>query len=113
MVGLLSPAAIVLLLLTGIGNMVILDLGFTDEPWLTVKIILFLIAAVNGIIFGIRSKKRGMLVGQMAKSNAPVNAEKTLAGMDRYSLLFLVVQTILLTAILVLAVWKPDISRGA
>jgi hypothetical protein len=74
---------------------------------------LFLVAMVNGIIFGIRSRKRGMLVGQIAKGNAPENAEKTLAGMDMYSLLFLIVQTILVIAILALSVWKPGVSRGA
>lgn len=113
MVGLLSPATIVLLLLTGVLNMIIRDLGFTTETWLTVKIVLFLIAAVNGVIFGIRSKKRGMLVAQMAKGEAPAGAEKILAGMDRYSLMYLVLQTILITAILVLAIWKPGTSRGA
>jgi hypothetical protein len=113
LIGLLSPFTILLLLITGIGNMVIRDLGFTTEMWLTVKICLFLIAAVNGVIFGIRSKKRGMLVGQLAKGGAPAEAEKTLAGMDRFTLLFLIVQTVLSLSILVLAVWKPGTSRGA
>ena len=113
LVGMLSPFAILLILISGIGNMSVRDLEFTTETWLTVKICLFLVAMVNGIVFGIRSKKRGMLVGQMAKGTPPENAEKTLAGMDRYSLIFLIVQTILIIVILALAVWKPGTSRGA
>ncbi len=106
-IGLISPVAIVILLLTGIGNMHALGLGWFDEWWLSVKILLFVIAAANGIRFGIQSKKRGMLLGQLAQGNAEAGSEARLAKMDKGTLAFFVIQTILFTAILVLTVWKP------
>ncbi len=106
-VGLMSPVAILVLLITGIGNMEIRGLGFSDERWLSIKIVLFAIAATNGILFGIRSKKRGMLVAQLAQGTAEPGAESKLAGMDKAALVFYSIQTILLTAILILSVWKP------
>jgi hypothetical protein len=109
-VGILSPIAILVLLITGIGNMHARGLGFFDEnsePWLNIKIILFAIAAINGTIFGMRSKNRGMLVAQLAQGNAPPESESKLASFDKGVLVFNIVQTILLIAILVFTVWKP------
>lgn len=109
-VGLLSPLAILVILLSGIGNMHVRGLGFfteSSETWLNIKILLFAAAAINGVIFGIRSKKRGMLVAQFAQGSAPADGTAKLAGMDKGALIFHVVQTILLISILVLAVWKP------
>ena len=110
MVGLMSPIAILVMLITGIGNMHARGLGLfteTSELWLNIKVLAFAIAAVNGIIFGVRSKKRGMLVAQLAQGNAPAGSETRLAAMDKSTLLFHVVQTILMITILVLTVWKP------
>ncbi len=106
-VGLLSPIAILVLLITGLWNMHLLGLGLFDEQWLGIKIVLFAIAAVNGIMFGIRSKKRGMLVAQLAQGTAPADSGSKLAGMDKSTFMFYVIQTILFTAILILTVWKP------
>lgn len=106
-IGLLSPIAILVLLITGIGNMHVRSLGLFDEYWLGIKVVLFAIAAVNGIVFGIRSKKRGMLVAELAQGTAPPGSESRLATMDRNALAFYVIQAILLAAILILTVWKP------
>lgn len=106
-VGLLSPLAILVLLITGVGNMHLRGLGLFDERWLIIKVVLFAIAAVNGIVFGIRSKKRSMLVGQLAQGTAQPGSELKLASMDKSALAFYVIQTILFIAILVLTVWKP------
>ncbi len=110
MIGLLSPIAILVLLITGIGNMHARGLGFfgeSSELWLNIKVLLFIVASTNGIIFGIRSKKRGMLVAQLAQGTATADSEAKLASFDKGALVFNVVQTILLISILVLTVWKP------
>ncbi len=106
-VGLLSPFTILILLITGVGNMHARGLGLFDETWLGIKVTLFAIAAVNGILFGIRSKKRGMLVAQLAEGTAAADGGSRLAGMDKSALVFYIIQTILLTTILILTVWKP------
>ncbi|MBI5473192.1 MAG: hypothetical protein HY961_12685 [Ignavibacteriae bacterium] len=106
-IGLLSPLAIGIVLLTGIANMMVRGLGFTTEVWLEIKVILFLIAATNGVLFAIRSKKRGGLVAQLAQGSAPGGSEATLASMDRLASVFNIVQSVLLISILILTVWKP------
>jgi hypothetical protein len=105
--GLLSPFAILLVLVTGVGNMLVRGLMPTSEMWLPVKIILFVAASANGILFGIRSKRRGMLVGQLAQGKAAASAEERLVRLDATASVFLFLQTVLLAAILVITIWKP------
>ena len=106
-VGLLSPIAIALMLLTGVANMHTRALGLFTESWLAIKILLFVIASANGVVFGIRSRKRGMLVAQLAQGSAPAGSEVKLVAMDKAALAFHIVQSVLLIAILILTVWKP------
>jgi uncharacterized membrane protein SirB2 len=110
-IGLLSPVAIVVLLLSGIGNMeIIKEYGLFTTAWLSTKIVLFIVAAVGGIIFGVKARKRGKLVAQIAEGNAPEGAETTLASMDNQQRFFYIVQTALILTILALSIIKPGQS---
>ena len=104
-IGLLSPLAILIMLITGIGNMHAIGVGLFTFGWLTAKIILFAIAATNGIIVGIKSQKRGMLIGKMLKGDAPPDAEATVKQIDGQVKIFLYTNTILLLLIVILAVY--------
>jgi uncharacterized membrane protein SirB2 len=107
-IGLLSPVAVVVLLLSGIGNMEgSMTYGWFTTAWLSTKIVLFIIVAVSGIVFGVRSRKRGKLVTQIAEGNAPEGAETILASMDNQQRFFYIVQTALILTILALSVIKP------
>jgi len=106
-IGLLSPFAILLMLLTGIGNMQVRDLGLFTESWLSAKIVVFIIAAVNGIVFGVRARKRGKLIGQMAEGTAPQGTDKSIRSLDTQLQLFYVIQFVLLLIILILSIVKP------
>jgi len=106
-IGLLSPVAIVVLLLSGIGNMEIIAYGLFTTAWLSTKIVLFIVAAVGGIIFGVKARKRGKLVAQIAEGNAPEGAETTLTSMDNQQRFFYIVQTALILTILALSIVKP------
>ena len=104
-IGILSPFAILLLLVTGIGNMHSLAIGLFTFGWLTAKIMFFAIAAVSGITFGITARKRANLVGKMIGGQAPANAQELLKGYNKQVLLFHVVLDLLFFIILALAVY--------
>jgi hypothetical protein len=104
-IGLLSPVAVLVMLLSGIGNMRMLGYGVLDLGWLTAKIILFTIAVISGTLFGITARKRGALVHAMAAGTAPANAQETLSGYDRQVNLYHVVMPMLLLTILYLSIY--------
>ena len=104
-IGLISPFAMLVMLLTGIGNMHALGIGLFDFGWLTAKVIFFAIAAVNGVLYGIRGRKRGELVTRMAKGDAPADADATIKDYDKQQWIFYIVNVILLLLIVSLSVY--------
>jgi hypothetical protein len=104
---LLSAVAIVMLLITGIGNMRLLSYGWFTTAWLSMKIALFLGAAVTGAVLGVRGAQRMRLVVQIAEGSASGGAEGTLRQMDGHYQLLTMIQSFLILAILALSVYKP------
>jgi len=104
-IGLLSPIGVLLMLITGIGNMHALGLGILDLGWLTAKIIFFAIAVISGIILGIQSGKRGKLVQQMVQGQAPANGNELLSSYDRQVSLSYIVMPLLIIIILALSIY--------
>jgi uncharacterized membrane protein SirB2 len=103
----LGPVAILIMLVTGIGQMHMYGLGLFTQAWLTLKLFFFLITSVAGIIFGIRARTRGRLVAELARSAAPAGAEERIMRLDSQLRVFYVIQATLLLMILLLAVIKP------
>ncbi|MBS4029152.1 MAG: hypothetical protein KGZ58_11035 [Ignavibacteriales bacterium] len=109
-VGLLGPIGLGLMLITGITN--IIGLGFASMSdtismrWLMEKLTIFVIAGVNGIVFGIRSAKRGKLVASMVEGNAPADAQLQKDKFDKSAKIFFYVQAVLFVAILLRSVLK-------
>lgn len=104
-IGLLSPIALLIMLITGIGNMQLLGYTVLDLPgWLAYKIILFVIAAISGILFSIKSRKRSGLVNDMVSGKAPSDAPEKLKTYDKQISLFYLVLAILLIMILLLSI---------
>jgi len=104
-IGLISPIASVLMLITGIGNMHSVGYTLFELPgWLGYKIILYVIAVVSGVRFGFLARKRGALVGQMAAGSAPQDADVVLRGYDTQVRLSYLVMTLLFMIILFLSV---------
>jgi uncharacterized membrane protein SirB2 len=106
--GLLGPVATLIMLVSGIGNMVMLNLGVLSEGWLTAKILFFALATVAGLVFGMKSRARGALIRAMAKGESPADAESTLKGLERQVSLSYIVTPLLLVIILLLT-----LSRGS
>ena len=104
-IGLLSPVASLLLLVTGIGNMHSLGFSALDLPgWLAYKIVFYAIALLSGILFSVKSRKRAKLVGQIEAGKAPADAENTLRSIDQQISLFYPVLSILFTIIVLLSI---------
>src|ERR1041385_1253511 len=104
-IGMLSPIAVLLMLVTGIGNMHSLGLDLMSMAWLAYKIVFFAIAAISGVIFGIISRKRGTLVGSMIKGNAPANPNELLQRSDKQIQIGYIVFPILMVIILCLSIY--------
>lgn len=104
-IGLLSPVAMVLMLLTGIGNMHAIGVGIFTFGWLSAKLVFFMIAVVGGVLLGIASKKRGALVAAMAAGKAGDDAEKKVSAYDNQIGLGYVILPVLLLVILYLSVY--------
>ena len=104
-IGLLSPIALALMLITGIGNMHMLGYTALDLPgWLAYKIILFVLAIISGILFAVKSRKRGALVGELASGKTPANALETIQSYDKQINLFYIVLSLLMIMILLLSI---------
>ncbi len=102
-IGILSPIAILLMAVSGIGNMHAFQ--YTMQfSWLSNKITVFVIAAILGTFMGIISRKRGGLVGKMLKGDAPQNADATLAKYDSIIRIISFIMPVLLLVILYFSV---------
>ena len=105
--GLLTPFSVLIMVISGIGNMESLGYGVFTAGWLSAKLILVVIMIVNGLISGARSKKRGALKAQLASGNAPPEAEKMVTLLERQGQLFFFVSAALLLVVLTLSIVKP------
>lgn len=76
-IGLMSPVAILIMIITGIGNMHLLGVGIFTESWLALKLSFFLVAATTGVVFGARARARARLVGSLAKGDPPRRCNRT------------------------------------
>jgi len=110
MIGLLSPLAAILLLLTGIANIHNRFLGSTSawyvEGWLVAKIILYSVMVLNGMFYG-PGLMRGRLkiIRSQAEQTAPMNAEASLRSFNNQLTLFYAVQTLLFLFIIYISVF--------
>jgi hypothetical protein len=116
-IGLMTPVASVILLLTGIVNIFGLypsdPMIWHTEGWLMAKVILFAFLVVNGGLFGpLIGRKRTKLINDMLDNTAPADAEKSLHIYDKNVSTFYLVQTLLLLVILYLSVFGGSKHPG-
>jgi hypothetical protein len=108
-IGLLSPIAVLVMLLSGIGNMMLGPYQYSlfSNGWLSTKLVFFVILAGTGIFFGIKGSKRTKLVQKIVAGTAPEGTEKEIRSLDRQQRWFYVLQVILLLIILTLSIVRP------
>jgi len=104
-IGLLSPFASLIMLISGIGNMHMLGYSILELPgWLAYKIVFYALAVISGILFGVKGKKRGALIQQMSAQTAPANADELLRGYEKQITLSYIVMPIIFLIILYLSI---------
>jgi uncharacterized membrane protein len=106
-IGLLSPLAGAVMILSGIGNLFAYSYWGHLPPWMHAKLTFVALLIVTGIFSGVRSKKRSMLIQKFVDGTAPAHAEATVAAMDTQATVLLVVQACMLLAIAGLSIVKP------
>lgn len=108
-IGLLSPIGVLVMLLSGIGNMSLGPHTYTlfSDGWLSTKLAFFVVLAGVGIFFGIKSGRRTKLVHHVVAGSAPEGAEDTIRALDRQQRWFYMLEAILLLTILMLSIVKP------
>jgi uncharacterized membrane protein len=107
-VGLFSPAGVVILVLSGIGNMVLQEHRYTlfSDAWLSVKLVLVAISFLSGAYFAGQSIRRAKLIGRALASGTEVDTTAVRA-LDSRLMISYGVQSILLLAVLALSVVRP------
>lgn len=111
-----GPYVVVVLLLTGVGNMMNrYGLGgvWPRETWLEVKIVLFIILSINAIYIAPRiNAKRAMLIKSAIDNKRPENFEQLLSRQNKTISLFLYLQATLLLSIVVLSAFGSGKHPG-
>ena len=116
-VGMFSPVAALLLLLTGIGNIYNVFLGsgtsWYQESWLVVKIVLFGILLTNGTLFGpLIARKRNKIVRSLLEEDEAPPEDETLKNLNGQMWWFYIVQSVLILGILYFSVFGPSKHPG-
>ena len=108
-IGLLSPIGVLLMLVSGIGNMTLGPRQYTlfSDAWLSTKLVFFVVLAALGVFFGVKSGRRTKLVHHLAAGSAPEGAEKSIRALDRQQRWFYILEAVLLLIILMLSIVKP------
>lgn len=104
-IGLLSPIAILVLLVTGIINMSLNHFTLLQLPgWLAFKIVFFTLLIINGVLFAIQSRKRNILLQKVSEGEASNTVTGILLGIQKQITLFYVVLALLILLILYLSI---------
>jgi TRAP-type mannitol/chloroaromatic compound transport system permease small subunit len=116
-IGLMTPAASIILLLTGVVNIFGLypsdPMSWHSEGWLMAKVILFAFLVVNGGVFGpLIGRKRTKLIQDMLDNTASVDADEHLHIYEKNISTFYLVQSLLLLVILYLSVFGGSKHPG-
>jgi hypothetical protein len=116
-IGLLSPFAALLLLVTGIGNIHNRMLGSSqawyNEGWLVAKIILYAVMVFNGLFYGpALTRNRLKAMKAQAEQSAPPDAEVLIRSSNKQITMFYLVQTLLLLFVVFLSVFGSGKHPG-
>lgn len=110
-VGLLSPFGALVLILSGIGNMIFLNITFGDlfgsAAWLGLKLILFIVLLGIGMVFSPKSaRQRAMLLDQMNQINPPEDANDKMEALNSKQTTFFLINWVLVVGIVLLTLFK-------
>ncbi len=109
-VGLLSPFGALVLILSGIANMIVLNITFADlfgrYSWLGLKILLFIVLLVLGMVMSPKTaRQRAILLDQKNQLNPPEDIDDKTAALNSRQTIFYILNWVLVAAILLLTLF--------
>ncbi|MGA9119026.1 MAG: DUF2269 family protein [Bacteroidota bacterium] len=108
-VGLMSPLGVLVMLLSGIGNMTLGPHQYTvfSDGWLSAKLALFLVAILVGALSSFQSVRRSRMVGKLSAGETEKVNEGTLHSIEKQLRLSSLLQFVLILGIIILSVTRP------
>jgi hypothetical protein len=105
--GLFSPAGVIVLLLSGIGNITALSLVNPMPGWLHLKLTLFFVLLVLGIWGAVLSRRRASLTTLLSGGSGSSELETKLTSVESVLSALYFAQGLLVLAIIAISVIKP------
>ncbi len=111
-IGLLSPFGALVLILSGIGNMISLHMTvgdlFGSAWWLGLKLLVFIVLLGIGMAVSPKTaRQRAMLLDQMNQINPPEDANDKMESINSKQTIFFVANWVLVVIIVLLTIFKP------
>ncbi len=111
-IGLLSPFGALVLILSGIGNMISKQITvgdlFGSAAWLGLKLLFFIVLLGIGMVISPKTaRERAMLLDQMNQINPPEDANQKMDSINSKQTIFFLVNWVLVIIIVLLSLFKP------
>ena len=111
-IGLLSPFGALVLMLSGIGNMIFREITFVNlfgsTAWLGMKLMIFIVLLIMGMALSPKTaRQRAILLEQMSQPDPPDDINEELSALNKKQTIFFLINWILVITILLLTLFKP------
>ena len=108
-IGLMSPIGILIMAVSGIGNMTVGPHQYTvfSDGWLSAKLALFAVAIIVGIFSSILAVRRSRTVNRLAAGETEKVDEHFLRGLETQLRITSILQFLLILSIIMLSVARP------
>ena len=108
--GLFSPVGVILMLLTGLGNMTLGAHRYSilTDSWLSIKLVIVLCMILLGVLLGLQGTRRTRLVKSTQDRQPTDDEQRRVSAIDTQLLVLYGVQTLLLLSVIMLSVIRPS-----
>jgi len=111
-IGLLSPFGALVLVISGIGNMVSLQITFANlfgsDAWLGLKLLIFIVLLAMGMALSPKTaRQRLLLLEHMSQPVPPEDIEDRMDSLNKKQTIFFAINWALVLSILLLTLFKP------
>lgn len=107
--GLMSPIGVVVMVVTGIGNMTLGPYTYTlfSDAWLSAKLALFVVSILLGILSTFQAMRRSRAVNRLAAGETAKVDEGSLRGIETQLKISSTLQFLLILAMILLSIARP------
>lgn len=108
-IGLLSPAGVALMLMSGIANMTLgpYSRPFFSDAWLGVKLLIFLVMVLVGVMTAVLGARRARVAAGLASEHPAGAGDPRLRSLDKGMLASYFIQAVGIITIIALSIVKP------